>query len=129
MIPFQTMSITDFVNTTFPCDCGKEHRMDMDRIMVSEGAIQDIPDLMAQYGYVKAYLIADENTWKAAGQTVETCILESGRTCQRFIFHGESVVPDEQAMGSLLMDIPVDCDVVIAIGSGTLNDMGRFFEL
>ena len=35
MIPFQTMSITDFVNTTFPCDCGKEHRMDMDRIMVS----------------------------------------------------------------------------------------------
>lgn len=47
MIPFQTMSITDFVNTTFPCDCGKEHRMDMDRIMVSEGAIQDIPDLMA----------------------------------------------------------------------------------
>ena len=66
MIPFQTMSITDFVNTTFPCDCGKEHRMDMDRIMVSEGAIQDIPDLMAQYGYVKAYLIADENTWRAA---------------------------------------------------------------
>ena len=128
MIPFQTMSITDFVNTTFPCDCGKEHRMDMDRIMVSEGAIQDIPDLMAQYGYVKAYLIADENTWKAAGQTVETCILESGRTCQRFIFHGESVVPDEQAMGSLLMDIPVDCDVVIAIGSGTLNDMGRFLS-
>ncbi len=74
MIPFQTMSITDFVNTTFPCDCGREHRMDMDRIVVSQRAIQEIPGLMAQYGYTKAYLIADENTWKAAGQTVEACI-------------------------------------------------------
>ena len=128
MIPFQTMSITDFVNTTFPCDCGREHRMDMDRIVVSQRAIQEIPGLMAQYGYTKAYLIADENTWKAAGQTVEACILESGRACQRFIFRGESVVPDEQAMGSLLMDIPVDCDVIIAIGGGTLNDMGRFLS-
>ena len=45
---------------------------------------------------------------------------------KKYIFKDKELVPDEKTLGSLMMAFPRDCDVIIAIGSGTLNDLCKF---
>lgn len=35
---------------------------------------------------------------------------------------------DEATVGELLINMPMECDLVIAVGTGTINDMTRFFS-
>ena len=35
---------------------------------------------------------------------------------------------DEATLGELVINMPMDCDLVVAVGTGTINDMTRFFS-
>jgi hypothetical protein len=42
-----------------------------------------------------------------------------------YIYPQEHLEPDELAMGQAAMNFDIDCDFIIVIGSGTLNDIGK----
>ena len=42
-----------------------------------------------------------------------------------FIFEDKQLEPDERAVGSAVMHFDKSCDVVIAVGSGVVNDIGK----
>ena len=42
-----------------PCSCGKVHRTSVDKIVIGEGAMQQVPDIVKEYGVKRPFLVAD----------------------------------------------------------------------
>lgn len=106
------------------CKCGKEHVFSSDVIM-GEGVLRDIPTVLKKYCAKKVFLIADKNTYAAAGKSVEEIIKEGGITCFSYVFQKDILEPDETNVGLAVMHYESDCDVVIGVGSGVINDISK----
>ena len=53
----------------------------------------------------------------------------NGFDLKKYIFEDEEyLIPDEKAIGKLLIQITNDIDLILAIGSGTLNDLSRYMS-
>jgi len=59
------------------CPCGKKHIADIDDIIVENGAINRLPEVINGYGAKKAFVLADVNTYKAAGEKVVSILREN----------------------------------------------------
>lgn len=44
----------------------------------------------------------------------------------KIVFQKRDLVPDEKAITYILTEMPKECDLLIAVGSGTINDLCRF---
>lgn len=96
------------------CKCGHEHRAEIE--VISEvGAINKIPEILNPYN--KPFVIGDVNTYNNNFDCYES-----------FVFEDKELVPDERTVGRALIAIPKDCDILIAVGSGTLNDISRYLS-
>ena len=51
------------------CKCGKQHIFTSE-VIVKEGAILELPRLLKHYSAQKVFLLADKNTYAAAGKAV-----------------------------------------------------------
>ena len=109
----------------FSCDCGKTHNTQVDDVIVEKGAIKRVPEVISRYGAKKAFILADENTYKAAGENVCAILDEEGVEYSKFVFQGVSPEPDEFAVGSCMMHYDPSCDIIVAVGSGVINDIGK----
>ena len=106
------------------CSCGKHHNGILDEYVVEKGAIARTADFVKKYGKKRAFLLADENTFAVAGAQVVQNLTENGILYSQFIFPA-GVKPDEKAVGSAIMHYDPSCDIVIGIGSGVINDIGK----
>jgi glycerol-1-phosphate dehydrogenase [NAD(P)+] len=110
-------------------------------LLLKKDALQDIPTLLNKYfSSSRVYLVADENTYQAAGKKVRE-ILEAGgvKILDSYIFPGEPRLHAEYIhvktladRFSSLMDGNNPAGLVpVAIGAGTLNDLVKraAFEL
>jgi len=107
-----------------PCDCGKNHRFSA-RLEIGSGKVGLLPQIVGEYGVHKVYLLSDCNTWKAAAQKVHGLLCDAGMTVVNHCFEQEHLEPDEYAVGSAVMHFGWDCEMVIAVGSGVINDIGK----
>lgn len=105
------------------CKCGKDHIF-TSRVIVKGGALQELPGLLAQYGAKKVFLIADKNTYAAAGKTARE-IIEGSVQVLSCVFNEAALEPDERSVGRAIMYYESDCDVVIGVGSGVINDISK----
>ena len=105
------------------CKCGKDHIF-TSRVIVKAGALQELPGLLAQYGAKKVFLIADKNTYAAAGKTARE-IIEGSVQVLSCVFNEAALEPDERSVGRAIMYYESDCDVVIGVGSGVINDISK----
>ena len=112
----------------FTCSCGKVHNALLDDYIVGKGAIREIASLMARYGATKPYLIADRNTYQAAGKQVCKVLDAHNIPYSLYVFSQETIHPNEEAVGSAAMHYDVSCDMVIGIGSGVINDIGKLIS-
>lgn len=106
-----------------PCACGREHQFNA-QVAIGSGAIRRLPEFMARFGAKKVYLLSDGNTWRAAGEAVYGIIADSGVKCVSHCFEDDPE-PDEKSVGSAVMHFSWDCDLVVAVGSGVINDIGK----
>jgi len=126
---FKEFEIRDFLKKKFTCNCGKEHRVDIDDIVIEKEAITFLPSLINQYNFKKIFIIADANTYKVAGEITEAALQGNGFDLKKYIFEDkEALIPDEKAVGKLLIQITRDTDLILTIGSGTLNDLSRYLS-
>jgi len=126
MIDPQTFSIQDYINRTFSCACGREHRVDIGAIEISPGALAKVPALMRNMGYAKALVVCDVNTHKAAGEQVIRALEQEDLHFDTLVFPESHLIPDETALGKVMLHLPEDAGLIIAVGSGTLGDLCRF---
>ncbi len=105
------------------CICGKHHSCGVKYLRVGRGVIKLLPEAMKAIGVKRPFLVMDQNTRKAAGEKVESLLDATNIPYRSFTFHtNERIEPDEAAVGAITLAYDPSCDVVIAIGSGVIND-------
>lgn len=108
------------------CACGKVHRAGFSHVIIESGAIRRVPDVVRSYGAKKVFLLADRNTYAAAGEQVAATLGKAGIPCTVYCLPGEErIEPDEHAIGSVVMHFDYACDLILGVGSGVVNDIGK----
>lgn len=116
-------SIESLINKEkYLCECGKEHSAHLKDALVDFGAISKTADYVKKYNGTKAYIIADTNTFAAAGEKVIKNLEENGIAYTLKIFREERMEPEEKTIGSIILHFDYECDIIIGIGSGVIND-------
>ena len=110
------------------CSCGKTHDVAIDDVVIGSGVIARLPDFVKRYHAHKPFLLADCNTHKAAGKAVCDILTVSGIGFSSYIFPNEALEPNEEAVGSAIMHFDPSCDLIIGIGSGVINDIGKILS-
>lgn len=109
----------------FLCECGKEHFAKVRDVVIDFGALEKIPALVKKYGAKSVFVFFDENTYKAAGEKVLSILSGADIAYKSHKFPGERFEPDERSVGSAIMHFDPSCDMVITVGTGCLNDIGK----
>lgn len=110
------------------CQCGKEHTASIDAVIIGKGAIKRLVEFVVYYGAKKPFLLSDVNTFAAAGEKVCKILEENDLPYTSYSFQNEHLEPDETAVGSAVMHFDKNCDLIIAIGSGVINDIGKILS-
>lgn len=109
-----------------PCECGKLHKAGFSRVIIESGAINKIPEVIHGYGAKKVFLLADHNTYAAAGERVKSILDQAAIPCTVYLLPGQDrIEPDEHAVGSVAMHFDYTCDLILGVGSGVINDIGK----
>lgn len=109
------------------CPCGKPHVAALDDVIVEKGAVSRLPEVLSRYGCKRVFLLVDSHTDAAAGGTVRGILDAHGVGYFQYIFP-ESPKPDERAVGAAVMHFDCSCDIVVGIGSGVINDIGKILS-
>ena len=130
------MDFSAYINKDIKCSCGRLHRCYIKDIIIKDNAIKELERIIEENEYKSIFVVADTNTWKAAGiktlNVIESAIRGTDERknikITKFIYKDEELVPDEKSVGTLLINAPDNCDFVIGVGSGTINDMCKLLS-
>ena len=106
------------------CKCGKVHRSSVKEVFGGSGAISRLPEAIAKLGGTKAFILADENTFAAAGDKVTAALDGAGIPFAKYVLKS-GCMPDEKTIGSSFAHFDNSCDVVVGVGSGVINDTSK----
>lgn len=118
--------LNQYLNKEIVCSCGRTHLCDIDDILIEDGALAKVPALIQKGGYFHICLVEDTNTRKAAGDALKEILQNAGVTFHTVTLDAKGLLPDEYGIGALLTRVPADCGLLLAVGSGTINDLCRF---
>lgn len=107
------------------CDCHRAHPFTVSHICIEKGAIEKLPAFVQEFQAKKPFILADKNTFEAAGEKVCAVLEGAGIPYAKYVFGAGEIEPDERAVGSAIMHFNQSCDMVIAVGSGVINDIGK----
>ena len=104
------------------CACGKHHSCEIGFVAIEHGAIRHLTGLCAEYRRI--LLVADENTFAAAGAATVAAL--EGKEVTRVIFPGNVIlIPNEAAIERVQADLPGH-DLIVGIGSGVIQDLCKY---
>ena len=104
------------------CTCGKHHSCDIDFIAIERGAINYLTNLCTNDKCI--LLVADENTFAAAGTQTESAL--EGLNVKKTIFPGNVVlIPNEDAVEKVTENLD-GVDKIVGIGSGVIQDLCKY---
>jgi len=114
------MSIKELLRGRVECECGKAHLCPIKDVIIEDGAIATLSKTASEYKNI--LLVADENTYAAAG---DLCARVLGKKiCGKVIFGGEKIlIPNEAAIEAIENAIKPDTELILGIGSGVINDL------
>ena len=119
--------IFQWAGMEYSCACGKSHKVDIQAIRVGSGVMQELPGILRDLGASHIFLVADNYTYEAAGRQVEQLLDQAGLAYHKRVFQTETpLVPNEYALGSVLAAMTSQDDMLLAVGSGTLNDVTKY---
>ena len=130
----------DFSNMTFDeltkkggydCSCGRHHSTDLEFLRIGRNVIETVVEGLKVAGATKPMVIADQNTYKAAGEKVIEVLKKHNIPYTLHIIpqRGPKLIPAEFELGSVVMNFDPTCDFLLAIGSGVVNDVTKMAGL
>lgn len=143
--------ISDLAGRSIECDCGHGHEVLIKHIEVESGAIDHLPDVCRKlFTGGSALLIADDNTYKAAGAKVYEALTNHGFDIDICMLKrpsveygadempasqpgiaspwepADAIATDERSIVRIMVALKPDTSFLLAVGSGTINDLVRF---
>ena len=119
-------SLEDCLGRTFSCDCGRQHTADLKAAKVGAGALNSLPGYMSRFGWSYPFLICDPITYDIAGKRTAEILEAAGLKVRCHVLTHLGF--DEATLGELAISLDPACDVVIGVGTGSINDMSRYFS-
>lgn len=108
----------------FACDCGRQHStFPLQLIRLGNGVIKELPGMIEKYGIKEPLVVADQNTWSAAGQKCMQYLHDAAISARLHILPFARPEPDEAAVGSVVMAASQRTDAIVAVGSGVISDI------
>lgn len=122
------LSINEMPRTEFDCSCGRHHNFSVQEMSIRKGAIEDLPKMAEPFKDGKILVVFDNNTYKVAGKRAVELLKENGFNVKELLFDtGDDIlIPDEKTLGLILQEQDLDTSLMIAVGSGVLNDSVKF---
>jgi glycerol-1-phosphate dehydrogenase [NAD(P)+] len=110
-----------------PCSCGRQHEIIVDDIIIEQGAIEKLPEILARKEYAsfkKIAMVCDENTYEAAGKKVASLLPDLAKV----ILDPDNLHANEHGVEAAKKELDKigDVDLMIAVGSGTVHDITRY---
>lgn len=109
------------------CPCGKSHTISIDDVLIGSGVVKQLPAIASKYGK-KPFVVADVNTFAAAGKQVCDLLKEADIPYSSYVFRDAALEPDEKSVGSAIMHYDHSCDVIVGVGSGVINDICKILS-
>ena len=117
------MNLEKILSDLKNCPCGREHTFDLKVCEIGHGVLARTAEILTGAGFPKrVLLVADENTIAAADGILDV-LAEGGFDVKTRIYENMTHARAEEV--AELMGLAADCDGVISVGSGSLNDICR----
>ncbi|HUT79394.1 MAG TPA: iron-containing alcohol dehydrogenase, partial [Polyangia bacterium] len=118
--------LEDLLGFAADCPCGRRHEVDLQRVAIRDGALDDLPDVARFAGTgPRTLVVCDRVTREIAGGRAADLLRKAGRKVATLVVpdgaggrpHAteEAVIDLEGALGAF--------DLAVAVGSGTINDI------
>ena len=122
------MTINEMPQTEFECSCGHRHSFSVKDMSIRKGAIEDLPKMAEPFKDGKILVVYDNNTYKVAGKKAVELLKNNGFHIKELLFDcGEDIlIPDEKTLGRIVQEQDLDVNLMIAVGSGVINDSVKF---
>ena len=112
-------------NDGFVCSCGKRHYGLLKDCIIGEDALARLPEIVRKYNGTHPFVLCDRETYAAAGERVCALLQEAGIGYTLHCISRTRPAPDERIVGEAVMFCGAECDMVIAVGGGVINDTGK----
>ncbi len=124
-----TTPLSELTNVDIDCTCGKRHSIHIGTIEISRGASGRVAEIAAPY-FAKGpvLVVCDVNTYAVLGKKIHEQLKAAGADADCYVFPEKHLHPDAFAVGRLLIEATDErrnYSLLIAVGSGTLNDITR----
>ncbi len=118
---------TEMLDRPFACECGRTHHIPTRHITVGRGALDALPEALAATGSPARLLaVSDAATRTAAWDAIAPRLRSLGLAVTEVVLppgpHGPPVA-DEANRQRILEATRPDTDAILAVGSGTINDL------
>lgn len=93
-----------------------------------KGAIEDLPKMAEPFKDGKILVVFDNHTYKVAGKRAVELLKENGFNVKELLFDtGDDIlIPDEKTLGRIVQEQDLDTSLMVAVGSGVINDSVKF---
>ena len=119
--------IIEMVDMSFDCSCGKRHAVDIRKIVMDRQIGSNVLESILPFKTGRILMVGDCNTFTASGNKIRELLDAEGYCYKCLVFEShQTLVPDEKAVGQLIIEADEDISLLLVVGSGTLNDLGRF---
>lgn len=122
------LTTNEMPRTAFDCSCGRHHNFSVQDMSIRKGAIEDLPKMAEPFKDGQILVVFDNNTYKVAGERAVELLKESDFKIKELMFDtGDDIlIPDEKTLGRIVQEQDLDCKLMIAVGSGVINDAVKF---
>lgn len=120
--------LAELTDIAFNCACGHDHSIQIGTLTVGPGASKRVAEAAKPYQARRILLVADVHTFDVLGERVLAQLKDAGLAADAYVFPEEHLHPDASAVGRLFIeasDEKADYGLLIAVGSGVLNDITR----
>ena len=120
-------SIDALLGHELHCACGQTHRVATRKVLIDSGALCRCADVIRELGLgERVLLVADPTTRAIAGDALLAHLGGAGMDAKLHTLRGGELHADEEALGSVLIALDENVELLIAVGSGTIGDIVRF---
>lgn len=124
------LSYKNMLGSSFSCECETTHTIPLKYVIIKQKAEEEIPLILDDQNIGKrGLMVCDDNTWELAGRRISEVLLNRGYEIRACILNEKPmVIPHEKAITQILLEFDPSMDFLIAVGSGTINDLTRFIS-
>lgn len=123
------MTVEELLNPSgIQCRCGKRHLTPLQDVVIGQDVLPELIRLLKSRNVSHPFVVTDLNTYAAAGKAVLELLADAGIGYTSYTMDSVSPTPSEYWVGAAAMRCPKSADGIIAVGSGTINDICKIIS-